>query len=359
MNVVIPILGLTTHGGNRVLIQIANELVRSGHECTIVTSWASADCPFSVDPRVAIERRGPRTAHKLLRWLYLLTILTWRMRGADAVLANHFLTAIPARLAVFAWKTRVLYLVQGIEYRAYAAPWSNITEGLCRRTWRTGTLIAANPYLDDELRRLGASPAFVLRLGVDEAFLTTPVADDERKLFDVVCMLRREHYKRADRLLEITRELMRLGRTVLCICPDAELAASHQASFTQIARPDSDQALIALYDSAKIFLLTSDHEGFALPPLECMARGLPPVMFPCGGPSVYARDGENCVVVGDASTDTAVTEIVSLLADVSRYARLSERARATARGYAMSPAVKALMPVLLGEGYPSDRKSVV
>ncbi|HEY2925813.1 MAG TPA: glycosyltransferase family 4 protein [Albitalea sp.] len=332
-------LGLTPHGGNRVLVQIANEFVRRGHTCRILTPRPTERFPFWLDPRVEIVSVGPTLTWKPLRWLAFLLAIPGRSRAADCLVVSHFLTALPARLMERFWRHSVVYIVQDIEYRFFRRPTRWLAQALCRWTWGARFVIPANEYLALELQRLGAAPQPPLQLGVDPFFLE-PRAMAGRPQFDVVCLLRRERHKRSDRLLALADLLVGRGVSVLCICQDRELWNAHQHRFSALARPGSDAELRDAFDSARLLVLTSDHEGFALPPLECMARGLPSVLFPCGGAEVYARDDHNCVIVRDESIDTAARAIIALLADSARYARLSQHAQETARRYDMSVAAR-------------------
>src|SRR5690625_7346132 len=79
-------------------------------------------------------------------------------------------------------------------------------------------------------------------------------------------------------------------------------------------------------DRCRIFLLASEHEGFALPPLEAMARGLAVVTFPAGGPSVYVKKDVHAAVVSDCSAQTAAAISEELLSSHDKRARQIGRA---------------------------------
>lgn len=336
MKVLIPLLGLTPHGGNRVLAQIAGEFVRQGHRCRIVAPQGGT-FPFRLDPRVELVELQPRWRFKPVRWLWLLLYVSMLAQADECVIANHFLTALPGRWLESVRHRRMVYLVQDIEYRFFPPAIRWLAAPLCRWTWHAHRVVPANEYLASELRRRGVHAEPALNIGVDPVFLQNPVARDGAR-HDVVCILRGEHHKRADRLLAIADLCMASGVSVLCICQDEALAAAHRHRFAAMVRPASDLELCAAYDDARIFLLTSEHEGFSLPPLEAMARGLPTVMFPCGGPSLYASDSVNAVMVTDGRLESARDAIVDLLRDAERYARLSDAAAATAHRFDMSQA---------------------
>jgi glycosyltransferase involved in cell wall biosynthesis len=99
-------------------------------------------------------------------------------------------------------------------------------------------------------------------------------------------------------------------------------------------------------DSARILLLTSYREGFALPPLEGMARGLPTVLFRCGGPDQYAIDGRNAIYVD--SEAGAAHAVEKLIADPVMYERMRQEAILTAAEYRLDRSF-ASMAAFIGE----------
>lgn len=337
-------LGLTAHGGNRVLVAIANALVSAGHRCLVLTPRYPASMPYSFDSRVEICRVGPEVSAKPLRWALFVCYLALALRGKD-VIANHFVTAVAARIAQLTSPARVVYLIQDIEYRFYSGLLRIVARWLCAWTYRLPALLPANAYLEAELRQQGLRPLPALKLGVNRIFLNQ-AAGAADKSFEVVYFLRRDRHKRLDRFLQIAQCLMQSGVSIAGISQDAELLSACATSLTAAFSPASDGALIEVLDGSRMLLLTSDQEGFALPALEAMSRGLPVVMFPCGGPSAYAKDGYNCIVVDD--DDTAVKEILRLLQDQPLYSRISANARATAAGFDFDHGLAEFIPRLTG-----------
>lgn len=339
-------LGLTAHGGNRVLVGLANSVVAAGHGCCVLTPRCPASMPYRFDPRVKVRRIGPEVSNKFLRWALFACCLAIALRDRDVV-ANHFVTAMAARVAQLTSSARVVYLIQDIEYRFYEGGRRYLARWICEWTYRLPMLLPANAYLEGELLRHGLRPLAPLNLGVDRAFLEQPPIVGNRQ-FDVVYFLRRDRHKRLDRFLLIAQRLKQSRVTVAGISQDAGLLSECAALLSAAVSPAADSALIEVLDRARIMLLTSDQEGFSLPALEAMARGLPTVMFPCGGPSSYAKDGYNCVIVADESVDTAVAEIHRLLQDDRHYSRLSLNARTTAARFDFERALGEFIPRLAG-----------
>lgn len=344
MNIWIPMLGLTPHGGNRVLVAIANALVQAGHQCTIVCPVHEPNLPFVLDSRVSVKQIGVRIRNKVLRWVFFIIQATVVLRG-KYVLANHFLTALSAQLADGLASRRTVYLVQDIEFKFYPGFIRSLAKWLCQLTYRLPNLLPANRYLENELKGFGYSCLRPVDLGIAPVFFLQPKTTTQD--FDVVYFLRRDHHKRLDRFEAIWEQLRLRGISVVGISQDEELLARFRPRLTAVRRPANDMELVNVLDSARLLLLTSDQEGFSLPPLEGMARGLPAVMFPCGGPSVYVRHGENAEIVATETADAAASAIERILGMPEYYALLSNNARLTSLEFSFEKGLGELIPRLI------------
>lgn len=110
---------------------------------------------------------------------------------------------------------------------------------------------------------------------------------------------------------------------------EPELGPKHGARYVE---SPSDEGVNELFNEATVFVQTSRHEGFCLPPLEAMAAGTPVVCTDAHGNRDFCRDGENCLM--PAADPRAVSEALSrLLGDPSLRERLGEEGRRTAAAY--------------------------
>jgi glycosyltransferase involved in cell wall biosynthesis len=100
---------------------------------------------------------------------------------------------------------------------------------------------------------------------------------------------------------------------------------------TYVEAPD-DERVGELFSEATVFVQTSVHEGFALPPLEAMATGGAVVCTDAHGNRDFCVDGENCLM--PEPTPAAVSAAIArLLADPELRARLGEAGIRTAQDY--------------------------
>jgi glycosyltransferase involved in cell wall biosynthesis len=75
------------------------------------------------------------------------------------------------------------------------------------------------------------------------------------------------------------------------------------------------EELIAHYQSAELFVLSSVQEGLGIPVLEAIACGLPVVSTDCGGPSSVVVEGQTGLLVANDDPDALADGILRLLAD--------------------------------------------
>jgi phosphatidyl-myo-inositol alpha-mannosyltransferase len=117
-------------------------------------------------------------------------------------------------------------------------------------------------------------------------------------------------------------------RHVLPAHPDAELwsvsdECEESRSVRWIHNP-TDAELDQLYRRTWVFCLPSRYEGFGLPYVEAMARGVPVVATPNAGACFLTRGGRDGVLASDDQLGIALSD---LLRDAGRRAALSSAGR--------------------------------
>lgn len=332
-------LGLQRNGGNRILFSVINSLAESGCVLEVITPAHAGEPGFEIDKSVKITplelARGP----KLLAWLLFVPLCAWRLKGHQ-ILANHFVTAVSAQLAAaISKRTSIFYFVQDIEYEFYRFPFSIIARWLCFFTYRIHGLMPSNRYLESKLNLMGFPSLKSCGIGIEDDFLDLKLASADKR-FDVLLFLRRGKHKRLDLSYSLIRALHKKGIITVAIAPSIELIKPVEKSIGWGFVAASDLELVEILDSTKLLALTSGHEGFALPPLEAMARGLPVVLFSCGGPLQYAKHQENSMISNVGDLKGMITNIETILQNKRTYERLSNKAKETASKYRLSESAR-------------------
>lgn len=97
---------------------------------------------------------------------------------------------------------------------------------------------------------------------------------------------------------------------------------------TYVSRPD-DGTLLRLYQSASVFVLPSDEEGFGMVLLEAMACGVPVISTRSGGPEGIITDGEDGYLVDRGDAPAMAARMAALLREPALAAGIGSRARRT------------------------------
>jgi hypothetical protein len=123
-------------------------------------------------------------------------------------------------------------------------------------------------------------------------------------------------------------------RDVLAAHPDAELwcvsdFCEESGSVRWVQTPTDDE-LGELYRRAWVFCLPSRYEGFGLPYVEAMARGVPVVATPNPGARFLTREGRDGLLVSDAELGRTLAD---LLGDAARRAELAAAGRRRAEEF--------------------------
>ena len=188
----------------------------------------------------------------------------------------------------------------------------------------------------DRLRELGLD-AELIPPGIDlETFRPRP--EIERREDMVLALGRSNPLKNLPLTLAAWRALAP-PRPELCMFGiEPELADAEGMRY--VLSPEDEQ-VNELFCEASVFVQTSTHEGFALPPLEAMATGAAVVCTDAHGNRDFCRDGVNCLMP-EAEPAAVSAALARLLADPELRARLGSAGIATAQDYAWERRIDAL-----------------
>jgi len=100
------------------------------------------------------------------------------------------------------------------------------------------------------------------------------------------------------------------------------------ARVRHVPRPETAE-LVALYQQATVFALSSDEEGLGVVILEAMASGVPVVATRCGGPDGIITDGKDGFLVPLDNAAAMADRLALLCTDVAMNQRMGRAARAT------------------------------
>jgi GT2 family glycosyltransferase/glycosyltransferase involved in cell wall biosynthesis len=317
-------------GGHRDVFEHLNRLLDRGHEVALYTLG---------DPPDWFELRAP--VHNFEDYDGLVEALA----DQDAIkVATWWNTAAPV------WRASVLhgipvYFVQDIETSYY--PDDENSRYAVLDSYRPEFhYMTISSWNNERLGELGLE-AELIPPGIDlDGF--RPREDIQRRSDMVLALGRSNPLKNLPLTLEAWRAL-REPRPELCLFGiEPELASEPGVRYVE--SPD-DERVNELFNEATVFVQTSTHEGFALPPLEAMATGGAVVCTDAHGNRDFCVDGENCLMP-EAEPGAVSEALARLLGDSELRERLGRAGIETASEYAWERRIDALEAFLEGVAAP-------
>jgi GT2 family glycosyltransferase len=311
-------------GGHRDIFEHLNRLSARGHDVSLYTLGGSPDW-FGL--RVPVHSfAGYRQLADELSLIDAIKVATW-WKTAAPVWQASIVRGLP------------VYFVQDIETSYYpdAERGRHAVLDSYRPELRYMTISSWNR---ERLRELGLD-AELIPPGIDlDTF--RPCEDVARREDMVLALGRSNPLKNLPLTIAAWKALKdRSGsgqRPELCLFGvEPELA---QEGMRYVDSPDDEQ-VNELFCQATVFIQTSTHEGFALPPLEAMATGAAVLCTDAHGNRDFCRDGVNCLMA-QASTRAVSAALARLLSDPELRARLGQAGIETAKDYAWERRIDAL-----------------
>lgn len=331
--VYIPLINLSNHGGVRILIELANYLADNNCDVEIIVPNYDYQSVYKINnSNIKIKKIGPAIKNKKLRYLIFLIILPFKLKSNAFVIANFFPTYFPSIAWSFLKKGKVVYFIQDIESK-YAGLIGTFVNKFCNFTYTrhlSDVKITANIHLKKLVEGFSKTNISTINIGLSNSFVTRPFVPENKK-YDIIFFLRREEWKRPHLLKDILlvlKDKYNFKPSVLAVSQDRLLLEEYSEFLNASISPKDDSELIESIDSSRLLLFTSSKEGFGLPPLECMSRGLPAIIFECGGPNIYAEHEQNAFIVNDKIV--AADYIFTILHDAGLYNKISVAAKETA-----------------------------
>ncbi len=307
-------------GGHRDIFEHLNRLGARGHDVSLYTlgdppAWFPLKVPvhtFADYDELARELADVQ-AIKVATW-WMTAVHVWR-------------ASIPRGIPV--------YFVQDIEtsyYPDHERARHAVLDSY-RPEFRYMTISSWNR---ERLRELGLD-AELIPPGID--LDTFRPRSDVRRGEDMVLALGRSNPLKNLPLTIAAWRALEEPRPELCMFGiEPELAAEEGMRYVE---SPNDERVNELFCQATVFIQTSTHEGFALPPLEAMAAGAAVLCTDAHGNRDFCVDGINCLMP-EASTEAVGAALRRLLADPELRARLGQAGIGTAQEYAWERRIDAL-----------------
>jgi GT2 family glycosyltransferase len=307
-------------GGHRDIFEHLNGLLDRGHEVALYTLGDAPDW---------FPLRAP--VHSFEFYDELIEALA----NVDAIkVATWWNTAGPV------WRASVLrgipvYFVQDIETSYY--PDDEAVRHAVLDSYRPEFhYMTISSWNRDRLRELNLD-AEVIPPGID--LDTFRPADGVERRGDMLLALGRSNPLKNLPLTIAAWRALPYPRPELCLFGIEPDLASEEG-MRHVESP-SDEQVNELLNEATVFVQTSVHEGFALPPLEAMATGGAVVCTDAHGNRDFCVDGENCLMP-EPDARAVASALQRVLDDNDLRERLGRAGIQTAQAYAWERRIDAL-----------------
>jgi GT2 family glycosyltransferase len=297
-------------GGHRDVFEHANRLTERGHAVEV---WSLDGPPNWFALAAPVRKFGS------------FDELAAALAGESAIkVATWWATAEPV------WRASVtkgipVFLVQDIETSYYGDD-LRAQDRVLASYREEFSYMTISEWNRDRLRELGRE-AELIPPGIDlDTF--RPLAGVERRSDVLLALGRSNPLKNLPLTLDAWRRLEPMPELWM-FGIEPELGARHGARYFEAP---SDERVNELLNEATVFVQTSRHEGFCLPPLEAMAAGAAVVCTDAHGNRDFCRDGENCLFV-EPRPEAVSSGIDRLMGDAALRARLVQGGFRTAESY--------------------------
>jgi GT2 family glycosyltransferase/glycosyltransferase involved in cell wall biosynthesis len=312
--------GTGVGGGHRDIFEHLNRLAARGHEVSLYTLDEPPDWfPLRVPVHTCADYDELALA---LAEPEAIKVATWWMT-AGPVWRASIVRGLP------------VYFVQDIE-TSYYPDHEHARHAVLDSYRPEFRYMTISQWNRERLREMGLD-AELIPPGIDlETF--RPRAEIARREDMVLALGRANPLKNLPLTLAAWRAL-HAPRPELCLFGiEPELAEGQPVRYVEA--PDDEQ-VNELFCQATVFVQTSVHEGFALPPLEAMATGAAVVCTDAHGNRDFCIDGVNCLMPA-ANAGAVSAAIARLLADPELRVRLGRAGIETAQEYEWERRIDAL-----------------
>jgi glycosyltransferase involved in cell wall biosynthesis len=307
---------LLTNGGNKELLALGRRLQAQGIQVSIISLWEFTDRLDTTGFDSFSLAQGTRS-----KWhaLTQLPSIVWRFAKHRSslqdkhVVFTHYSTYL---LSWFIRRTQQVFFLQDLEWNFIRAQWLRaVLKRYILSTLRGNALITANGFLSKSYKALVPDAAIIeYPIWASRLFDNSSSANQKRPI-DLIFVSRRGFHKRLDMYEQVIADLKttRSDLVIAAITPQPDTLSNLKDFIDSSHLFPSMAEMRDLYSQAKVFVLLSEYEGFALPPLEAMGSGCVAICRDNGGSSNYLYGSLSRLLI---SSDTAPERIAKKILDL-------------------------------------------
>ena len=289
MRYILPVYTLCHGGAQRMIAELANRLVETGHEVLIVMP-SQGVVEYEIKARILQVKE---------------TILQSRhIPKGDVILSNFYTTAYPAQQASEEGKglhvrLSLCYEPTFLRDNQYSFPSYHLTPHL----------LVLSRWQQDMIFLNHGIKGRIVPIGVSHFFQNMQIREQLNGPLSITSIYRKEEgdfsWHREQKYLLAELDLVKAAHpevTLNLITPPGEYADSEDIQFLQstgkynIFTPENDEELRYHYNQTDIYVSSGSYDTGSLPGLEAMRCGAALVACYSGGNTEYAVHERNCLM---------------------------------------------------------------
>ena len=333
-------------GGLKVVTAYGNALLRRGHDVTVIYP----------------ERKFPwkeKYKRKVKRWLYQEKDHLDFFKGKLIQVPELNETTTPEAdiLVATAWETvivsqnfpsskgRKYYLIQHYE------TWSGEAE-IVQQTYRQANFqkIVISQWLKDKITSLTGETNIPLIANGRDLFLSEYKGEGLARSYDLGMMYSTVAFKRSDIGLKAILTILKQFPKLKVIMFGSEYPQEQLPSNIQFHRRPPQAKLKEYYSTTKIWVSSSEVEGFCLPALEAISCGCAVVATDSGGVRDIIQHGFNGSLVAPNQIEELSQEIAKVLQDEKLQILYRNNGLTSAENFSWEHSTKSLEDLFQGVG---------
>lgn len=346
---------LKTGGGNRVTIELSNQLLKLGCDVDIVYPNNSLDSnTFAMADNIKFIRIGCFSSSKKQKIINLLKCYKYVDNNYD----NEVIIVSDPIMSIFTFLIRskkIYRYIQADDYRMFDDLY--ILKNLFMlHSYKFLTRFFYNLKIEYifnsedtykkyiEVSKRKDVPLKIVHPAIDhEVFFDKGIRSNEEIN---LCIVARKHpLKGFNDFLDAYNSGKIKGLSNVYVISHDNLS-EFDLKNVNLVYPKNDDEIAHYMNISHLFLSTSWMEGFGLPPLEAMACGCACLISNSGGVNEYAVSNINCLMYEPKNISEMVTKLNGLIYNIPLQKSLREKSKITVKNFNWQKSTQQLLNIL-------------
>lgn len=343
-------------GGNRVFIELANQLVMKGVNVEIIVPNNSIN-DFTINRKIKLNLIGNEATTNIKKLSNLIKAFYFLFKKKDSLVVYS-----DPIIAIFMFKSkkpRFYRFIQAddfciyddgfvLKYKLYI--W--IYKALCKLSFKRAENFIFNSeftyYRFKEVSKRNDVPKIIIHPAINHTdFFPHTVSRNTEKV-TLGLFVRNHPLKGFNIFLNVWNNLPEdiIDGIEVILVSKEQVDIKEFKHVCEIINPSNSFEVASILSRLDIFIYTSFAEGFGLPPLEAMACGASVISSKCGGIDDYTKENINCLLYNPYSITELSNCIKHLVKNGNFRNILSQQGIATAKTFTWHNSSEKLKKIL-------------